>query len=194
MSTRHHHRSSLSDMGSAGHSPMRTHYPVTPDSPTHYDHHRYHHAHSPSNSTSINSHPRSASPALSAVTSLSSGSHPTHHSPHVPQSPQASASIGPNRVKQRKQRLYNTDRKAICQYHEANPTARQEDIAGRYGVERSTISKILKAKAKWLNVPTEEEGVILVAKHRYLIMNPPLMATINFYADPQNSHCLKSRW
>lgn len=33
---------------------------------------------------------------------------------------------------------------------------RQEDIAAKFGVERSTISKILKNKAKWLKVPDDE--------------------------------------
>jgi len=66
--------------------------------------------------------------------------------------------------KHRKQRLFNVDRKAICMFHQENPNMRQEDIAARYGVERSTISKILKQKTKWLNVPEGEE--LRVAKHR----------------------------
>jgi hypothetical protein len=70
----------------------------------------------------------------------------------------------PNRPKQRKQRLFNVDRKAICVYHKLYPSARQEDIAIRYGVERSTISKILKNKLKWMNVPEHED--LRVAKHR----------------------------
>jgi hypothetical protein len=68
------------------------------------------------------------------------------------------------RPKQRKQRLFNVDRKAICVFHQENPNARQEDIALRYGVERSTISKILKYKTKWLNVPEHES--LRIAKHR----------------------------
>ncbi|KAJ3772388.1 hypothetical protein FB446DRAFT_788751 [Lentinula raphanica] len=54
--------------------------------------------------------------------------------------------------KQRKQRLFNVDRKAICEYHMSHPNEKQELIARRYGVERSTISKILKHKEKWLNM------------------------------------------
>lgn len=56
------------------------------------------------------------------------------------------------------------DRKAICVFHQENPNARQEDIAARYGVERSTISKILKHKTKWMNVPEDDD--MRVAKHR----------------------------
>jgi CENP-B N-terminal DNA-binding domain len=66
--------------------------------------------------------------------------------------------------KHKKQRLFNVDRKEICLYHKENPNARQEDIAIKYGVERSTISKILKHKQKWMNVPEDEE--LKVAKHR----------------------------
>jgi DNA-binding XRE family transcriptional regulator len=61
-------------------------------------------------------------------------------------------------------RLYNVDRRAICQFHINNPSLRQEDIARKYGVERSTISKILKNKAKWLYVRPDEE--LKIAKHR----------------------------
>jgi transcriptional regulator with XRE-family HTH domain len=71
-----------------------------------------------------------------------------------------------SRAKQKKHRLYNVDRKQICLYHKENPNARQEDIARLYGVERSTISKILKNKTKWLNVPEDEN--LRIAKHRYV--------------------------
>ncbi|KAJ7134441.1 Tc5 transposase DNA-binding domain-containing protein [Mycena epipterygia] len=114
--------------------------------------------HSRSNSLSNSTNPRSASPALSTTSALTSVS---------------SSGSGPNsfalpaaeeRVKQKKQRLFNVDRKDICLYHKENPNARQEDIARIYGVERSTISKILKNKTKWLNVPANED--LRIAKHR----------------------------
>lgn len=60
-------------------------------------------------------------------------------------------------TKSRKQRLYSRDRKNICIMARDNPHMRQEDIAARFGVERSTISKILKNKDRWLNVPETEE-------------------------------------
>jgi len=66
--------------------------------------------------------------------------------------------------KPRKQRLFNHQRKEICLYHQENPGIRQEDIANKWGVERSTVSKILKQKSKWLNVPDGEEPH--TAKHR----------------------------
>ncbi|KAF8526156.1 hypothetical protein JB92DRAFT_1189867 [Gautieria morchelliformis] len=59
----------------------------------------------------------------------------------------------------RKQKLANSDRKAICMYAKQHPSARQEDIAARYNVERSTISKILKNKERWLGCPDDDAKV-----------------------------------
>ncbi|CAK5284236.1 unnamed protein product [Mycena citricolor] len=142
--------------------------------------------HSRANSLSAATN-RAASPALStvsALTSVSSASAPTRApnstsssssfglsstsgsplSGSASTSASASPQLGPLRQKQKKQRLFNMDRKAICEYAVRHPTARQEDIARQYGVERSTISKILKNKTKWLNVPVDEE--LKIAKHR----------------------------
>ncbi|KAF8610597.1 hypothetical protein BDV93DRAFT_20635 [Ceratobasidium sp. AG-I] len=63
-------------------------------------------------------------------------------------------SASPIRRRANKQRLDDARRKEICTYARDRPKARQEDIALRYGVERSTISKILKNKDKWLSVDT----------------------------------------
>ncbi|KDQ62590.1 hypothetical protein JAAARDRAFT_465353 [Jaapia argillacea MUCL 33604] len=140
-------------------------YPSTPLA-TPFSPYLPYHVHSRSDSTST-SNPRSASPALSvasALTSISSASGPNTHT--FSTFPPNGANMSPviQRQKHRKHRLFNVDRKEICIYHKENPTARQEDIAAKYGVERSTISKILKNKAKWLNVPDHED--MLVAKHR----------------------------
>jgi len=75
--------------------------------------------------------------------------------------------IGPSTQgpsKQRKQRLFNIDRKDICRFADKYPDCRQEDIAIRFHVERSTVSKILKHKDRWLSVPDQES--IRIAKHR----------------------------
>lgn len=66
--------------------------------------------------------------------------------------------------KKKKGRLTNKDRRDICEYHEARPGVRQEDIANIWKVERSTISKIIKAKEKWLAVP--DHDIWKVAKHK----------------------------
>ncbi|KAG8797881.1 hypothetical protein FRC17_007629, partial [Serendipita sp. 399] len=68
------------------------------------------------------------------------------------------------REKHVKSKLRNSDRKDMCIYYEQNPSARQEDIAARFGVERSTVSKVLKQKALWLSIEDEDE--LKIAKRR----------------------------
>ncbi|KAJ4362022.1 hypothetical protein N0V83_010963 [Neocucurbitaria cava] len=38
----------------------------------------------------------------------------------------------------------------MCQYHEDNPTVKQTEIGAMFGVERSTVSKVLRQKEKYL--------------------------------------------
>ncbi|KIJ54393.1 hypothetical protein M422DRAFT_42551 [Sphaerobolus stellatus SS14] len=64
-----------------------------------------------------------------------------------------------SRAPHRKQKLANSDRKAICLYARNHPSARQEDIAARYNVERSTISKILKNKERWLGCQDDDTKI-----------------------------------
>ena len=65
-----------------------------------------------------------------------------------------------------KHKLRDQDRKAICVYHLEHPNARQEDIGSVFGVERSTISKILKDKDRWLNISDDDPGNETSGKHR----------------------------
>jgi hypothetical protein len=136
---------------SVSHSPT---YPSTPISAS-TDFSRYsfrQHSRSASGATSGPSGARSASPALSvrsALTSVSSTSFA-----HERMSPSYSVVHD----KQKKTRLTNAQRREICVWYQGNPTARQEDMAAMWQVERSTISKILKAKAKWLASPLEDEN------------------------------------
>ena len=101
--------------------------------------------------------------------SLDSKSPPT--TPPSPQAPQPGEASSPTRPKKRerhhKHKLCDQDRKGICLYHLKHPNARQEDIGTVFGVERSTISKILKDKDRWLHVLDEDQGNDLTAKHRY---------------------------
>ncbi|KAJ7095958.1 Tc5 transposase DNA-binding domain-containing protein [Mycena belliarum] len=142
--------------------PSPSYHPLTPSSSAspYSTYGFYSTTHSRSASLS-NTNPRSASPALSTASALTSVSSSAsgQNSFAVPSTAELEA-----RVKQKKQRLFNVDRKDICLYHKENPGARQEDIARIYGVERSTISKILKNKTKWLNVPADEN--LRIAKHR----------------------------
>lgn len=65
----------------------------------------------------------------------------------------------------KKVKLLNIDRKRICERHEANPKLKQEELASVFGVERSTVSKVLKEKTRWLAV--EEDSLdAKIVKHR----------------------------
>ncbi|KDR82727.1 hypothetical protein GALMADRAFT_275833 [Galerina marginata CBS 339.88] len=91
--------------------------------------------------------------------------------PHRPESSRAGAAATgairtPHKEKHTKHRLRDIDRKNICLHHLHHPNARQEDIGHHFGVERSTISKILKDKEKWLNISSEDESNEQTAKHR----------------------------
>ncbi|RKF78678.1 hypothetical protein GcM1_209032 [Golovinomyces cichoracearum] len=47
--------------------------------------------------------------------------------------------------------LTDEDRKRMCQYHEDNPSKKQAEIGALFGVERSTVSKILRQRDKYLS-------------------------------------------
>lgn len=142
-------------------------YPSTPASTSSsFSHYGFHPYGSHSRSTSSSTNARSTSPAMSvmsAATSLSSASSGRFPPPPLSEC----ASPLPSRGKLRKNRLMNQDRKEICLYSQVHPDARQEDIATAWGVERSTISKILKNKDKWLAIHVGEE--MKVAKHRSVV-------------------------
>lgn len=46
--------------------------------------------------------------------------------------------------------LTDNDRRRMCQYHEENPTVKQTEIGAMFGVERSTVSKVLRQREKYL--------------------------------------------
>ncbi|KAH0276033.1 hypothetical protein KCU91_g4137, partial [Aureobasidium melanogenum] len=47
--------------------------------------------------------------------------------------------------------LSDDDRRRMCKYAEENPTAKQTEIGYLFGVERSTVSKVLRKKEQYLN-------------------------------------------
>ncbi len=60
----------------------------------------------------------------------------------------------------KKRRVSNNDKRAICVLHHNQPDLRQQDIADRWLIERSTVSKILRNKDRWLSIdPTEKRTV-----------------------------------
>jgi hypothetical protein len=122
--------------------------------------------HNRSRSTSA-SDLRSASPALSVASALTSvsSSHSGQKGHSFPPLTQPSNLLSDEpRQKFRKMRLFNGDRKRMCMEHMEHPEWKQEKLAKRFSVERSTVSKILKHKDKWMNVP--DADINRVAKHR----------------------------
>ncbi|KAI0771172.1 hypothetical protein BD413DRAFT_671385, partial [Trametes elegans] len=106
---------------------------------------------------SAGSNPRSASPALSvssALTSVSSASAPNSHA-RTAFTPVEPPPAPPRRQPGKKTRLWSVDRQRICLYAQDHPGMKQEDIAAHFKVERSTVSKILKHKARWLSVSAD---------------------------------------
>lgn len=69
------------------------------------------------------------------------------------------------RMSKQKKKLRNIDRKMICDYSAANPQVKQDAIAHQFGIERSTVSKILKQKDKWLAIQPGSDAA-RIAKHR----------------------------
>lgn len=75
-------------------------------------------------------------------------------------------SFGFPRVQNKKKvKLLNLDRKRICERHEANPKLKQDELATLFGVERSTVSKVLKEKERWLAIEEDSQDAKIV-KHR----------------------------
>ncbi|EIT72711.1 Tc5 transposase DNA-binding domain-containing protein [Aspergillus flavus] len=62
--------------------------------------------------------------------------------------------------------LTDDDRRRMCLYHEENKTAKQTDIGAIFGVERSTVSKVLRQKEKYLNPDDGTRSPIKRAKGR----------------------------
>lgn len=136
---------------------------------------------------SATSNPRSASPALSVASALTSISSASNSQLFTVESPVRKLPAL-NTRRDRKKRLYNIDRYRICIAAQENPGMKQEDIAAQFGVERSTVSKILKQKARWLSVSPNEK--VLVAKLRYAFhfILASLVLTLTSYKAVQVPH------
>lgn len=59
----------------------------------------------------------------------------------------------------RRQRLYDVDRQAICEYEQSH-VATHDQIAMFFCTDRTTVTKILKDKERWLNVNTQGQGFV----------------------------------
>jgi len=66
--------------------------------------------------------------------------------------------MGPDPLSRRGKRglrLTANDRKRICEYAQRHPELSQDAMGSTFGVERTTISKILKGQKKWLSMDTD---------------------------------------
>ncbi|KAE9401720.1 hypothetical protein BT96DRAFT_991882 [Gymnopus androsaceus JB14] len=74
----------------------------------------------------------------------------------------------------KRQRLYDIDKKAICEYQLTHPDKDHYDIAQIFSVDRSTVSKVLKDKVQWLNVRSDMQGHGCFRQNRMLSKKRPL--------------------
>ncbi|KAI0128630.1 hypothetical protein BJ170DRAFT_594465 [Xylariales sp. AK1849] len=98
----------------------------------------------------------------------------TYAAPPVPIPPQSAALPPPLKQQQPKlpsittstprKTLTNEDRRRMCQYHEDHPNVKQTEIGLKFGVERSTVSKVLRRKEQYLHQDDRSNSPIKKAK------------------------------
>ncbi|QBZ54329.1 hypothetical protein PoMZ_10025, partial [Pyricularia oryzae] len=99
---------------------------------------------------------------------------PNPSSPPVPSPLLSTNSIeipkSPTSGTPRKRRTTLTDetRREICRLYENDQTLKQAEIAGRFGIKRSTVSKVLRDKNKFLN-PTKKQSVTADIEEKLMI-------------------------
>ncbi|KAF6842863.1 centromere binding protein b [Colletotrichum musicola] len=76
---------------------------------------------------------------------------PLGMAPVVAPAPSRAARVPNGPAPQQRRVLTDDDRKKMCQYAAENPNVKQTDIGAMFGVERSTVSKVLRNKEKYLN-------------------------------------------
>ncbi|UKZ77782.1 hypothetical protein TrVFT333_005508 [Trichoderma virens FT-333] len=96
----------------------------------------------PTPSGSYSAPPLSIAPASSLPTVDPSPRPPVHH-------------------EKARKTLSAEQKRAMCQYHEDNPGTRQADIGAKFGVERSTVSKVLRHKDQYLKQDPEPDSSAL---------------------------------
>ncbi|KAK7422344.1 hypothetical protein QQX98_001623 [Neonectria punicea] len=89
--------------------------------------------------------------------------------------------LPPQHEKSRKT-LTTEQKRAMCQFHEDNPGTRQADIGARFGVERSTVSKVLRQRDQYLKRDQEPDHAAL---KRAKGKNPDFDRTLSNYVRRQ---------
>ncbi|KAI6811397.1 hypothetical protein KC332_g12058 [Hortaea werneckii] len=82
--------------------------------------------------------------------------------------------------------LTDSDRKRMCQYAEDHPNAKQTEIGAIFGVERSTVSKVLRQKDKYLIQEDGSKSPVKRAKGR----SPDIERALAVWAKNQERKCL----
>ncbi|KAH7162434.1 hypothetical protein B0J13DRAFT_615075 [Dactylonectria estremocensis] len=67
----------------------------------------------------------------------------------------------PTQHEKSRKTLTTEQKRAMCQFHEDNPGTRQADIGARFGVERSTVSKVLRQRDQYLKRDQEPDHAAL---------------------------------
>ncbi|KAI1072323.1 hypothetical protein LB507_002723 [Fusarium sp. FIESC RH6] len=78
--------------------------------------------------------------------------------PPAASAPPVEAPRLPTQHEKSRKTLTTEQKRAMCQFHEDNPGTRQADIGARFGVERSTVSKVLRHKDQYLKRDQEPEN------------------------------------
>ncbi|KAF5000232.1 hypothetical protein FDECE_11259 [Fusarium decemcellulare] len=84
--------------------------------------------------------------------------------------------------------LTTEQKRAMCQFHEDNPGTRQADIGARFGVERSTVSKVLRHKDQYLKRDQEPDNA---AAKRGKGKHPDFDRTLSNYVRRQQQRGFK---
>lgn len=101
--------------------------------------------------------PSPSSPGNRSASGSASGLQPPY-APYSEGLPPSHGKAPSSRIKKHtKKKLDALEKKRICNYQKEHQNARQEDIAEMFGIERSTVSKILKHKGHWLQVDDNAE-------------------------------------
>ncbi|KJZ74101.1 hypothetical protein HIM_06550 [Hirsutella minnesotensis 3608] len=94
-------------------------------------------------------------------------------SPTTPgQAPRASQTVEnakqPGQLEKIPRKTLSTEQKrAMCQYHDENPGTRQADIGAKFGVERSTVSKVLRHRDQYLKREQDADFAFKRAKGKH---------------------------
>ncbi|KAF1938572.1 CenpB-DNA-bind-domain-containing protein [Clathrospora elynae] len=108
----------------------------------------------------------------SMLTSQSTYQPPMFPSAPVPITPASATPVSATSTHSRtsstpRKTLTDSDRRRMCQYHEENPTVKQTEIGAMFGVERSTVSKVLRQKEKYLYLDDGSRSPIKRSKGKF---------------------------